>query len=61
MIYAEIDSTGLVLNTAVADPDYVFPEGTWVPCPEWVGIGMNINDPMPPEPIQPQVEGAQTL
>jgi len=63
MIYAQVDESGLILNTAVADSANVFPEGTWVICPDWLGIGLNINDPMP-EPVvlhQPTIIGAQTL
>lgn len=61
MIYAKINSDGLILDTAVSDSADVFPEGTWVLCPDWTGIGWNINDPEP-EPIpQPTVDGAQTL
>lgn len=61
MVYAKINSDGLVLDTAVADSADVFPEGTWVLCPDWVGIGLNINDPEPAPIPQPVVDGAQTL
>lgn len=63
MNYAKIDSTGLILDVAVADSADVFSDGTWVLCPSWLGIGLNINDPEP-EPVvleQPTVDGAQTL
>jgi hypothetical protein len=63
MNYAKIDSNGLILDVAVANSADVFPEGTWVECPDWLGIGLNINDPQPApvEVVQPMVDGAQTL
>ena len=65
MNYAKIDSTGLILDVAVANSVESLPEGTWVLCPSWLGIGLNINDPepepAPPAPDQPTVSGAQTL
>ncbi len=61
MNFAKVDDTGLILDVIVAQPTDVFPEGTWVPCPDWLGIGLNINDPEPAPPEQPTVEGAQEL
>lgn len=63
MNYAKIDSTGLILDVIVASPFDIFPEGQWVECPRWLGIGLNINDPEPQQDpiIQPVVIGAQTL
>lgn len=63
MNYAKIDEFGFIIDVAVADSADVFTEGTWVVCPDWLGIGLNINSPEP-EPVvlqQPQVDGAQTL
>jgi hypothetical protein len=45
MIAAIIDSNGIVLDVLVVDPDQ--PLENTVPCPEWVGIGMNINAEKP--------------
>lgn len=42
MIAAKLDGT-TVVNTIVVDE---VPEG-YVACPEWVGIGMDINTPKP--------------
>ena len=61
MNYAKIDSLGTILDVAVADSADVFDEGTWVVCPDWLGIGLNINDPQPAPVEQPVVDGAQTL
>lgn len=63
MICAKIDSQNIIVDVAVADSASVFSEGTWVECPEWLGIGLNINDPRPTpvEVTQPSVDGAQTL
>lgn len=44
MIAAKLDADGIVLNAIVVDE---VPEG-YVACPEWVGIGMDINTPQPP-------------
>jgi hypothetical protein len=43
---ALIDENNIVLNVIIATLDQA-PEGNWVDCPEWVGIGMNINTPEP--------------
>lgn len=45
MIAAELNGT-TVVNTIIVDE---VPEGH-VACPEWVGIGMDINTPQPPAP-----------
>ena len=58
---ASIDENGIVMNVIVATLSDILPEGTWVECPEWVGIGMHIDTPKPDEPVfmQPDVQGAQ--
>lgn len=61
MNYAKIDSQGLIVDVAVADSADVFASGDWVECPEWLGIGLNINDPQPAPVEQPVVGGAQSL
>jgi len=67
MNFALIDENRIVLNIIVAEPSDVFPEGTWVECPYWVGIGMSIDTPEPePTPIpladeQPVSSGSQTI
>lgn len=43
---ALIDENNIVLNVIIATLEEA-PEGTWVECPEWVGIGMDINTPEP--------------
>jgi len=43
---ALIDKNNIVLNVIIATLDEA-PEGNWVDCPEWVGIGMDINAPEP--------------
>jgi hypothetical protein len=45
MIAAIIDSNGIVLDVLVVNPNE--PLENTVPCPEWVGIGMNINAEKP--------------
>lgn len=44
---ALIDINNIVLNIIIATLAEA-PEGNWVDCNAWVGIGMNINAPMPP-------------
>lgn len=44
---ALIDSNRIVLNIIVATLDEA-PEGDWVDCPAWVGIGDSIDATMPP-------------
>lgn len=67
MIFAKIDADGLVLDTIVANSTDIFPEGKWVKCPQWVGIGMNIDTPKPEEPEfqipidQPVVSGIEAI
>lgn len=52
MIAAKLDGT-TVVNTIVVDE---VPDG-YVACPEWVGIGMDINtpepEPLPEVPVDP--------
>jgi hypothetical protein len=43
---ALIDENNIVLNVIIATLDEA-PKGTWVNCPSWVGIGMDINTPEP--------------
>lgn len=52
MILAKINQDGIVLDTIVASLSDALPEGTWVECPEWVGIGMDIDTPKPEEEIK---------
>jgi hypothetical protein len=49
MIAANIDENNIVLNAIVATPEEAIEAfgGVWVECPEWVGIGMDINTPEP--------------
>jgi hypothetical protein len=47
MIIAKINENGIVLDTIVASLSDVLPEGNWVECPAWIGIGMHIDDPGP--------------
>lgn len=60
MILAKINLDNIVTDTIVAELTDNLPEGTWVECPEWVGIGMDINTPEP-ELVQPTTTGTQTL
>lgn len=62
MISAKIDENGIILNVIVATPqeaELAF-GGVWVECPEWVGIGMNINTPQPTPGIPTAEENKQT-
>ena len=63
MIYAKIDSNKIVLDVIICDvnPDWL--DGEWVLCPEWVGVGMDINMPEPAPIVVPDttVDGAQTF
>jgi hypothetical protein len=57
MQVASIDQNRIVINVIVAtleEAQNAFPDQTWVDCPEWVGIGMDINTPKP-EPIPTQL------
>jgi hypothetical protein len=47
MILAKINQDGIVLDTIVASLSDVLPEGNWVECPAWIGIGMHIDEPDP--------------
>ena len=44
----------IVVNVIMARIENA-PDGNWVTCPHWVGIGMDINTPQPPTP-QPTKE-----
>ncbi len=59
MLAAIIDTNGIVLDVLVVDPNQL-PENT-VPCPEWVGIGMNINAEKPADFDQPEIERTKQL
>lgn len=61
MILAKIDSNKIVVDVIIASLSDVLPEGTWVECPEWVGIGLSIDTPKPEPTVlpQPDVVGAQ--
>jgi len=66
MIIAELAGT-IVVNTIVATLEeaiQAFPESTWVACPSWIGVGMDINTPEPspvvPEVIKPVVQPIST-
>ena len=52
---ALIDSNRIVLNIIIATLDEA-PEGDWVDCPAWVGIGDSIDAPMPPYWGEPTAE-----
>ena len=52
---ALIDSNRIVLNVIVATLDEA-PEGDWVDCPAWVGIGDSIDTPKPPYWGEPTAE-----
>ena len=59
MNVAKLNSDNIVLDVIVAtleEAQTTFPNNTWVECPDWVGIGMNINTPKP-EPIPEQPTG----
>jgi hypothetical protein len=56
---AVIDSNGIVLNVLVVESDQ-FLENT-VPCPEWIGIGMNINAEKPSDFDQPEINRIKQL
>jgi hypothetical protein len=54
MIIAKIDENNIVIDTIVAtlqEAQTAFPNDTWAECPEWVGIGMDINTPNPADVI----------
>lgn len=62
---AKIDENRIVVDVIIASLSDILPEGTWVECPKWIGIGMSIDTPEP-EPIkaapdQPATTGMQTL
>ena len=42
-----------------------FPDDNWVECPDWIGIGMDINSPKPIEKTitlnQPTTSGIKTI
>ena len=47
---AKIDENNIVLDVIVAtlqEAQSAFPNDTWVECPEWIGIGMDIDTPNP--------------
>lgn len=48
---ALIDENNIVLNVIIATLDEA-PEGDWVECPAWVGVGMDINTAEPLEPSE---------
>lgn len=53
MSVAKLNSNNIVVDVIVAtleEAQVAFPNDTWAECPEWVGIGMDINTPKP-EPI----------
>lgn len=52
---ALIDSNRIVLNVIIADLSEA-PEGDWVDCPAWVGIGDSIDMPKPPFWGEPTAE-----
>lgn len=54
---ALIDENNIVLNVIIATLDEA-PEGNWVNCPTWIGMGMDINTPEPLPPVEtlPTVE-----
>jgi hypothetical protein len=56
MIAAKLDGT-TVVNTIVVD---FIPEG-YVACPEWVGIGMDINTPEPAPVVETPVDPIEKL
>jgi len=57
MITAKLDKNNIVVDTIVAtlkEAQTAFPNDTWAECPDWIGIGMDINTPKP-EPIPAQL------
>lgn len=60
MNIAKLNENNIVLDVIVAtlqEAQTTYPNDTWAECPEWVGIGMDINTPKPepiPEPILEQ-------
>lgn len=65
MILAKIDSNRIILDVIVAELSDLLPEGTWVECPPWTGIGLSVDIPEPePKPLpedQPITSGTQEL
>lgn len=49
MNVAKLDKNNIVLDVILATVDEAKNTfgGTWVECPPWIGIGMNINTPKP--------------
>jgi hypothetical protein len=56
---AIIDSNGIVLDVLIVNPDE--PVENTVPCPDWVGIGMNINAEKPSDFDQERLEKIRQL
>ena len=50
MNIAKLDNNGIVTNVIIVDDMSQAPDNTWVKCPDWIGIGMNINTPAPITP-----------
>jgi hypothetical protein len=48
MIIAKLDENRIVVDCIVAQL-HEAPEGVWVECPSWIGIGMSIDTPEPTE------------
>jgi hypothetical protein len=49
MMIAKLEGT-IVVDVIIATLDEAneaFPESNWVECPQWIGIGMDINSPEP--------------
>lgn len=59
MIAAKLDGS-IVVNAIVLDDMSQAPAG-YVECPEWVGIGMDINTPQPPVVVEPTVDPVEKL
>lgn len=53
MLLAKIDENRIILNVIVAELTDELPEGTWVECPPWTGIGLSVDMPEPAPPIPP--------
>jgi hypothetical protein len=59
MSVAKLNSNNIVVDVIVAtleEAQTTFPNDTWAECPEWVGIGMDINTPKPEQSVTQSTE-----
>jgi hypothetical protein len=59
MNIAKLNENNIVLDVIVAtlqEAQTTYPNDTWAECPEWVGIGMDINTPKPEPILEPILE-----